>query len=98
MLKFVQLSLLLRFLKQKRCEAFISHLPASAHESVKLGLLATLSLSSLFSDEVIKDSLTQVKEDSQIKLLSNLSSQKGGKQSASTASSSDHSRGLSSLS
>ena len=75
------------FLKQKRHETLVSHLPASTHDSVKVALLATPSSSSLFSDEVIKASFTHVKEDSQIKLLWNLSSQRGGKQSASVASS-----------
>ena len=50
-------------------------------------MFLTPSSSSLFSDEIIKASLTQVKEDSQIKLRPNLSSQKGGKQSASAVSS-----------
>ena len=85
------------FLKPKCREALVSHLPASTHESVKLALLSTPSLSLLFSDKVIKASLTQVKEDLQIKLLSSLSSQKGGKQSASAASSSGRSSGSSSL-
>ena len=80
------------FLKQKHREDLVSHLHASTHDSDKLALLAARSLSSLFSDEVIKASLTQVKEDSQIKLLSNLSSQRSGKLSASAASSSGRSR------
>ena len=82
------------FLKQKCREALVSHLPFQTHESVKLALLATPLPSLLFSDDIINEPLTQVKEDSQIKLLSNLSSQKGGEQSASTASSSGWTRGL----
>ena len=61
----------------------MSHLPAFTHPSVKHALLSTPSTSFLFAEDVIKESLTQVKEDSQIKLLSTLSSTKGGKQSAS---------------
>ena len=57
----------------------------------------TPSSSSLFS-EIIKESLTKVKENLQIKLLSNLSSQRGGKQSASTTSSSGRAEGLASSS
>ena len=60
----------------------VSHLPPSAHASVKHALLSTPSMSSLFAEDVIKESLTQVKEGSQIKLLTNLSSLKGGKQLA----------------
>ena len=86
------------FLKQKCREAIVSLLPASTHGSVKLVLLTTPSSSSLFSDEVIKASLTKVKEDLQIKLLSNLSLHRGGKQSASAAASSGRSRGSSSSS
>ena len=70
------------FLKQKRWETLVSHLPASAHTLLKP------SSSSFFAEDVIEDSLTQVKVDSQIKLLTNLSSLKGGKRSASTASTS----------
>ena len=54
------------FRKQKRQEALLSHLPPHTHEYVKLALLATPS-SSLFFDDIIKKSLTQMKEDSQIK-------------------------------
>ena len=75
------------FLKQKQHEALVSDLLSLTHESVKLALLSTLSAYTPFSDEEIKSSLTQVKEDSQIKLLSNLSSHKDPKQSASAASS-----------
>ena len=53
---------------------------------------------SLFAEDVIKYSLTQVKEDSQIKLLMNLSSLKGEKQSASTSSTSGHRKSSSSSS
>ena len=66
------------FLKQKRRVALVSHLPSQTHKSVKLALLLTLSSSSLFSGEIIKESLTQVKEDSQIKLLLNLFFQREG--------------------
>ena len=45
-----------------------------------------LSTSSLFAEEVHKESLTQLKEDSQLKLPKNLSTSMGGKQSASAAS------------
>ena len=51
------------FLKQKRREALVSHLPSQIHKSVKLALLSTPSSSSLFSEDIIKESLTQVKED-----------------------------------
>ena len=64
----------------------MSDLPSATHASVKHALLSTLSSSSLFAEVVIKGSLTQVKEDSQLKLLKNLSSSRGGKQSASPAS------------
>ena len=62
--------------------------PSSSHASVKHSLSSSPSMSSLFAEDVIKASLTQVKEDLQLKLLSNLSSMKDGKQSASSASSS----------
>ena len=48
------------FLKQKRREILVSHLPASTHASVKLAFLATPSLSSL-SEDVIKEPLMQAK-------------------------------------
>ena len=86
------------FLEQKRGETLVSHLPSQTQESLKLAFLSTPSSSSLFSKDIIKESLTQVKEDSQIKLLSNLSSQRGGMPSASTASSSSWARGSSSSS
>ena len=75
------------FLKQKRRETYVSHLPSSTHESVRQVLLSLLSASSLFSDDVIAKSLGQVKDDSQILLLKNLSSQRGGKGFASSSSS-----------
>ena len=50
-------------LQQVRRESFISHLPGCTHGSVKLALFSTLSMSALF-DEVIRNSLTQVKHDS----------------------------------
>ena len=76
------------FLQQVRRESFVSHLLGSTQPSVKHALLSTPSLSALFDEEVIRSSLTQVKDDSQLSLLKNLSSLKGGKQSASTSSSS----------
>ena len=79
------------FLKQKRRETYVSHLPSSTHESVRQALLSSPSADSLFSDDVIAKSLGQLKDDSQI-LLKNLSSQRGGKGSASSASSSTQRR------
>ena len=76
------------FLKQKQWETLVSHLPTVTHASVKHTLLMSPSSSSLFSEDVIRESLTQVKEDSHLKLLENLSSSRGGKQTASSASSS----------
>ena len=75
------------FLQQVQCESFVYHLPSSTHALVKHALLSTPSMSALF-DEIILLSLTQVRDDSQLSLLKNLSSLKGGKRSASTASSS----------
>ena len=46
------------FLKQKQRETLVSHLPGSMHASVKRALLSTPSSSSLFAEDVIKDSLT----------------------------------------
>ena len=66
----------------------VSHLPGLTHASVKHALLTTPSSSSLFVVDMIKDTLTQMKEDSQLKLLKNLSSGRGGKQTASSASTS----------
>ena len=76
------------FLKQKRRETHVSHLSSSAHDSVRQALVSSSSNESLFSEEVIAKSLSQVKGDSQILLLKNLSSQRGVKGSASSASSS----------
>ena len=75
------------FLQQVRRESFFSHLPGSTHLSVKRALLSTPSSSDLFDEEVIRLSLTQVKDDCQLSLSKNLSSLKGGKQSASSSSS-----------
>ena len=81
------------FLQHKHCETYVSHLPVSTHSSVKHALLSTLTSSSeLFHEEVIRSSLTQVKDDSQFSLLRNLSSLKGEKQSASPASTSGQRR------
>ena len=71
------------FLKQIRPETLVSHLPSSTH-----ALLSSPSTSSLFSEDVMKASLTQVKEDLQLSLLLNLSSKKDGKRTASSTSSS----------
>ena len=76
------------FLKQKRRETYVSHLPSSNHDSVRQALLSSPSNESLCSEEVIAKSLGQVKDESQILLLKNLSSQRGGKGSASSACSS----------
>ena len=80
------------FLKLKRRETLVLLLPSSTHASVKH------SSSSLFAEDIIRDSLAQVKEDSQLKLLKNLSSIRGGKQSASFASASSECRSSSSTS
>ena len=74
------------FLQQALRESFVSHLPGSTHPSVKHALLSTPSSSDLFDEEVIRYSLTQVEDDSRLSLLKNLSSPKGGNQSASTSS------------
>ena len=74
------------FLKQKQREMLVSHLLSMTHASVKHALLTSHSSSSLFAKDVIRDSLTQVKEDSQLKLLKNHSSNRRGKQTASSAS------------
>ena len=76
------------YLKQKCRGTFVSHLPAHTHDSVRHYLLSSASSSALFVDEVIEKSLGQVKDDSQLFLLKNLSSQKGGKGSTSSSSSS----------
>ena len=87
------------FLQQVRRESFVSHLTGSTHPSMKHSLISTPSTSALFDEEVIRNSLTQVRDDSQLLLLKNLSSLKGGKQLASTSSSSGPCRcGLSSAS
>ena len=41
------------FLKQKRRETYVSHLPNSTHESVRQALLLSPSAKSLFSEDVI---------------------------------------------
>ena len=87
------------FLQQVQRESCVSHLRGSTHPFVKHALLSTPSTSTLFSKEVIRASLTQVKDDSQQSLLKNLSSLKGGSKSASTSSSSgSHRRDSSSTS
>ena len=76
----------LPFRQQHKCrKMYISHLPVSRHSSVKHSLLSTLSSTELFGEEVIRSSLIQVKDDSQLSLLRNLPSLKGEKQSASPA-------------
>ena len=84
------------YLKQKRRETYVSHLPSHTHDSVRYALLSSKSSSFLFADEVIEKSFGQVKDDSQLQLLKNLSSQKGSKGSASSSSSSaqSHSRSV----
>ena len=67
------------FLKQKCHETLVAHLPSFTRASVKHSLLSSPFTSSLFAVDVIKASLTQVKEDSQVKLLSNLYFMKDGK-------------------
>ena len=83
------------FLKQKRWETLVSHLPSATHASVKHALLTSPSSSSLFAEDMIRNSLTQVKGDSQLKLLKYLSSIRGGKQMASSASTSGQQHGSS---
>ena len=56
----------------------MSHLPGSTRPSVKHPLLSTPSSLALFSEDVILALLSQVKDDSQLSLLKNLSSLKGG--------------------
>ena len=51
-----------------------------------------------FSNNVVKTSLTEVKEDLQLILLSNLSSKRDGKRTASSSSSSCHGQSSSSFS
>ena len=74
------------FLKQIRRETYVTHLPAHTHDSVKHALLSTPSEDSLFSEEVIQRSLGQVRDDSQLQLLRNLSTQRSEKGSASSSS------------
>ena len=66
------------FLQQTRHESYVSHLPGSTHPSVKHALLSTPSSLALLSKDVILALLTQVKDDSQLSLLRNLSSLKSG--------------------
>ena len=73
------------FLKQVRWETYVAHLPAHTPDSVKHALLLTPSEESLFSEEVIQRSLGQVRDDSQLQLLRNLSSQKSEKSSTSSS-------------
>ena len=75
------------FLQHKCYKTYVSHLLVATHPSVKHTLLSTPSSMELFDEEVIWSSLTQVKDNSQLLLLRNLSS-KGEKQSASPASTS----------
>ena len=75
------------FLKQVRRETYVAHLPPHTHDSVKHALLSTPSEDSLFSEEVIQRSLGQVRNDSQLQLLRNLSSQKSEKSSTSSSAS-----------
>ena len=69
----------------------MSQLPGSTHPSVKHALLSTPSTSTSFSEEVIRALLILVKDDSQLSLMKNLSSLKGGDKSASASSSSSSS-------
>ena len=69
-----------------------------SHASIKHALLTSPSSSSLFVEDVIRDLLTQVKKDFHLKLLKYLSSSRGGKQTASSASTSGQRRGYSSMS
>ena len=74
------------FLKQVHRETYVAHLSAHTHDSVKHALLSTPSEESLFSEEVIQRSLGQVRDDSQLQLLWNLSIQRSEKGSASSSS------------
>ena len=76
------------YLKQKCRETYVSHLLSHTHDSVRHALLSSKSSSSLFAEEVIEKSFGQMKDDSQLLLLKNLSSQKEGKELASSSSSS----------
>ena len=75
-----------QFLQQTKCDSYVSHLPGFTPQSVKCALLTTPSSQKLFSKDVILTSLTQVTNDSQLSLLKNLSSLKGGGKSASSSS------------
>ena len=74
------------FLKQVCRESYVAHLPAHTNDSVKHAVLSTPSEESLFSEEVIQRSLGQVRDDSQLQLLRNLSSQRSEKSLASSSS------------
>ena len=74
------------FLKQVRHETYVAHLPAHMHDSVKHALLSTPSEESLFFEEVMQHSLGQVRDDSQLQLLWNLSTQRSEKGLASSSS------------
>ena len=76
------------FLKQIRRKTYVAHLSTHTHDSVKHALLSTPSEDSLFSEEVIQCSLGQVRDDSQLQLLRNLSTQRSEKGSASSSSTS----------
>ena len=78
------------FLQQTRRESYVSHFSGSLHLSVRHALLLTPSSSALFGKDVILASLTQVKDDSPVSLLKNISSPKGGGKIASTSSSSGY--------
>ena len=74
------------FLKQIRRKTYVAHLPTHTHDSVKHALLSTPSEDSLFSEEVIQCPLGQVRDDSELQLLRNLSTQRSEKGSASSSS------------
>ena len=76
------------FLKQVQRETYVAHLLPHMHDSVKHALLSTPSVDSLFSEDVIQLLLGQVRDDTQLQLLRNLSSQKSDKVSSSSTSSS----------
>ena len=65
------------------------------HASVKHSLLTVPSSDTLFSEEVVEDSRTQVREDSHLILMKNLSSVRGGKGSASSSFTSSQRKGQS---
>ena len=85
------------FLKQICRDTLVSHVLSSTHASVKHALMSSPT-SSLFSEDAVKASLSQVKEDSQLTLLLNLSFKKDGKRTDSSPSSSVRSRSSSSSS